>query len=387
MGCSTSRPSSPTLPGAADLTLTGAQTPTAHLRALATGELRGAIAPCRDSQDAETLTTLRFVAALEAGPGGAGVVEWPRRPYAGVDLRPAPVRRGSPARSRLLRGGAATRPPPADLKRVTRGLVRGPTSVSDWGDPGHERRPAARTSTSTGGGALIENISLNFPERDAAAKTADCTYGVDAHFFKDARNHGDVATCEVDATCADGEACDCTGARDRCAAAQAPRAKAPPARAAVFRRRSPWWYSRSPAPRRLRRSPCRPWCRRTSWRWPRLLPDAARRRMSSGLRRTGSGLRRPRSSYAARTGGRITAPSRPPATGCAASPAWSAHAYAVRGGLAALPTGLMWSRSRPDWTKKERPGSKSLRGASGKEGRQGRNLSCPAGPKGEGVYP
>ncbi len=208
-------------PGAADPTLSGAQTPTATFTPLATGAYTVQLR-VRDSQLAETTTTLRFVAALKQDLVVQASWNGRMKAYAGVDLDLHLVRPGSPLFGYFEEGPNLTTS--GDLNGYA-WTVRGNNDF-DWGGPGDEDDPQLNLDE-TGGGALIENISLNFPERDPACATADCAYGVYLHYFKDARNHGAVDDCDVDATCAEGEVCGCPGARDRCVANEAPASASP----------------------------------------------------------------------------------------------------------------------------------------------------------------
>ncbi len=98
-------------------------------------------------------------------------------------------------------------------------LMRTPDSGFDfeWGEPGRHDDPRLNIDD-TGTGALLENVSLNYPEHAAACSSADCRYGVFVHWFRDARAAQGPA-CTV---CSDGEPCACA-AGQRCVADVAPR--------------------------------------------------------------------------------------------------------------------------------------------------------------------
>jgi len=91
----------------------------------------------------------------------------------------------------------------------------------DWGLAGSSDDPVLNVDD-TGSGALLENVSLNFPENDPPCATASCRYKVLVHYFKDGRTSSPTG-CFVDggAGCLDGEACNC-GTTSRCVADSAP---------------------------------------------------------------------------------------------------------------------------------------------------------------------
>lgn len=85
----------------------------------------------------------------------------------------------------------------------------------EWGDAGTSDDPRLNLDD-FGTGPLVENISLNYPERDPRCATQRCDYQVLVHYFADARSHSGNANCEVTGApgCRDGEACACpTGQR------------------------------------------------------------------------------------------------------------------------------------------------------------------------------
>ncbi|MBK7864106.1 MAG: choice-of-anchor D domain-containing protein [Archangiaceae bacterium] len=93
----------------------------------------------------------------------------------------------------------------------------------EWGEPGPADDPRLNLDD-TGAGALLENVSLNYPEHAAPCAGDACTYQVLVHYFRDARDAGAVSSCSVSG-CRDGERCDCAAGL-RCVADLAPAADA-----------------------------------------------------------------------------------------------------------------------------------------------------------------
>jgi hypothetical protein len=89
----------------------------------------------------------------------------------------------------------------------------------DWGVVGTPDDPKLNIDD-IGMGALLENISLNYPERDAMCDGGRCRYKVLVHYFRDYRL-GNDGPCTVDGgtACKDGDQCDCSMSGDRCVAA------------------------------------------------------------------------------------------------------------------------------------------------------------------------
>jgi hypothetical protein len=211
-------------PGAESAALTAPHTASPTFVPLATGPYEVQLT-VSDQQGHQTSTTLRFVVALKQDL----VVQasWSGRmgAYANVDLDLHLVRPSSQPFSYFEEG--LNQKTSGDLNGFswgvyTNNMVQG--FDFDWGQQGTFDNPRLNLDD-TGGGPLLEIISLNLPENDPACATADCAYGVYVHFFEDRRPSG--ATCTVDGTCADGEVCDCTGAGERCVANLAPAGTAP----------------------------------------------------------------------------------------------------------------------------------------------------------------
>ena len=199
--------------------LINANTPRATLRPSATG-LYIAELQVTDSQGNVGLTTITFEVAVKndlvvqldwAGSSGVDVDLHLVRPGAGPFSPFAQVDGG--LRSGDLNGYASTsRPDGGDF---------------DWGLAGTFDDPRLNFDD-TGSGALVENISLNGPEADAACASGPCTYGVFVHGFRDARNDAGVVSCAVDGGpgCLDGESCGCANGTV-CVALSAPAGVAP----------------------------------------------------------------------------------------------------------------------------------------------------------------
>ncbi len=212
-------------PGAQGLALSGVATPQVQLRPLITGEytLRLTVT---DSRQSATSVTLRFAVAVKQDL--VAQLRWPG--FAGVDLdlhlvRPsaggsdpfdgvfAPFSAGAGGKTSGDLNGYARRQRDAN---VLAGYD------FDWGLAGASDDPVLNVDD-RGDGQLLENISLNFPEHDAACATPPCTYRVYVHVFNDARAHAAPAACVVDGGvgCTDGQACECPGDQ-RCVAESAP---------------------------------------------------------------------------------------------------------------------------------------------------------------------
>lgn len=199
--------------------LTGGTTPTARLVPFAAGAytLRLTVA---DVQRNTSSVELKLQAAVKQDL--VAQLAWVGS--SGVDLDVHLVRPGSQPFSFFSEGTASR----------TSGDVNGWSQLSraadagfdfDWGDPGPFDDPRLNIDD-TGAGALLENVSVNYPEHAAQCAAADCTYQVLVHYFRDARSDGGTSACTVDGTsCRDGEACDCTGGL-RCVANLAPIADA-----------------------------------------------------------------------------------------------------------------------------------------------------------------
>lgn len=174
--------------------LSNANTPRATLRPSATG-LYVAELQVTDSQNNIGTTTVTFEVAVKNDL----VVQLDWTGSNGVDID-----------VHLVRPGAA---PFAPFASADGGLVSGDmngysaTSRADggsfdWGFAGTFDDPRLNFDD-TGGGALLENVSLNGPEGG--------TFGVYVHGFRDARTDAGMVSCVVDggAGCLDGESCSC----------------------------------------------------------------------------------------------------------------------------------------------------------------------------------
>ncbi|MBL9037890.1 MAG: choice-of-anchor D domain-containing protein [Archangium sp.] len=212
--------------GAPPLALSGAATAQVQLRPVATGTYVLELS-VKDAQQKETLVRLTFAVAIKQDL--VVQLQWPG--FADVDLD-----------VHLVRPSASTGPADpfsgvfsffeAGASQKTAGDINGyaatvQRSMSasgfdfDWGNAGSSDDPKLNLDD-TGNGPLIENVSLNFPENDAACATASCTYKVMVHYFRDQRSTT-AAACVVDGGvgCLDGESCSCV-ATERCVADSAP---------------------------------------------------------------------------------------------------------------------------------------------------------------------
>lgn len=195
----TSTPSGSTPP-----VLTNASSPRATLRPSATG-LYTAELQVTDSQNNVGTTTLTFEVAVKNDL--VVQLDWTGSSGVALDVH-------------LVRPGAMPFAPFAATD-AGRGLISGDmngysaTSRADggsfdWGFMGVFDDPRLNFDD-TGGGALVENVSLNGPEGDETCASGTCTYGVFVHGFRDSRNDAGVVPCFVDggAGCLDGESCGC----------------------------------------------------------------------------------------------------------------------------------------------------------------------------------
>ena len=213
--------------GAMGLGISGATTAQATLRPIVTGEYTLELT-VKDTQLHATVVTLKFAVALKQDL--VAQLQWPG--FGDVDLD-----------IHLVRPSAATQPTDpfsgvfaffeaGDAGR-TSGDVNGYSVIKkmntpgfdfDWGNVGTSDDPKLNIDD-TGAGALLENVSLNYPENDPQCATATCTYKVLVHYFKDARAPMAPAACTIGATCGDGLACSCATPQ-RCVADSAPKGDA-----------------------------------------------------------------------------------------------------------------------------------------------------------------
>ncbi|MDP2275494.1 MAG: choice-of-anchor D domain-containing protein [Archangium sp.] len=182
--------------------LNNATTPRATLRPAATG-LYTAELSVTDSQNNAGVTTVTFEVAVKNDL--VVQLDWTGSNGVDVDLH-------------LVRPGASPFSPFTQPDGgLTSGDLNGYSATSrpdggafDWGFAGVFDDPRLNFDD-TGGGSLLENISLNGPEGDEACASGPCTYGVFVHGFRDARTDAGVVSCVVDggAGCLDGESCGC----------------------------------------------------------------------------------------------------------------------------------------------------------------------------------
>lgn len=208
--------------------LGGAQTPSPSFTPVASGAYEVTLA-VKDAQGHQTTTTLKFVAVLKedlvvqlswGGDDGA---------YAGVDLDVHLVRPSSTTPADDF-GGVYSffeEGPNAETSGDMNGFSFGYQQANkasgvnfDWGTSGVFDDPRLNVDDK-GGGQLIENVSLNYPENDAQCATSACAYKIVVHYFNDARVAPAPEACVVGGTCRDGEGCTCTGAEERCVASTA----------------------------------------------------------------------------------------------------------------------------------------------------------------------
>ncbi len=182
--------------------LNNANTPRATLRPSATGLYTAELA-VTDSQNNVGLTTVTFEVAVKNDL----VVQLDWTGSNGVDVDLHLVRPGASPFSSFAQpdGGLNS----GDMNGYS-ATSRPDGGAYDWGFSGVFDDPRLNFDD-TGGGALLENISLNGPEGDGLCASGPCTYGVYVHGFRDARTDAGVVSCVVDggAGCLDGESCGC----------------------------------------------------------------------------------------------------------------------------------------------------------------------------------
>lgn len=205
----TSTPSGSTPP-----VLTNANTPRATLRPSATG-LYTAELQVTDSQNNVGTTTVTFEVAVKNDL----VVQLDWTGGSGVDLDVHLVRPGAQPFAPFAPGDAGL--VSGDMNGYS-ATSRADGGTFDWGFMGVFDDPRLNFDD-TGGGALLENVSLNGPEGADSCATGPCTYGVFVHGFRDSRNDAGVVPCFVDggAGCLDGESCGCANGTV-CVASSAP---------------------------------------------------------------------------------------------------------------------------------------------------------------------
>lgn len=217
--------------GTSPLVLGNAQTPIATLRpkelsGFATGNYTVELT-VKDSQGASTTVFMHFVIALKED--FVVQLSWPGFSNVDLDLhliRPSAVLSpGDPfsgAFSFFETGPLGKTA--GDIHGYAASIQKSQTGFDfDWGDVGTPDDPRLNLDDK-GGGELIENISLNYPENDPLCAASSCTYKIMVHYFKDGRDSTSALACNVTGTsCQDGEACDCADAKSRCVGNTAPK--------------------------------------------------------------------------------------------------------------------------------------------------------------------
>lgn len=227
-----------TPPDAPNVSLIGATTPTATLApqsTLATGEYEIRLT-VSDAQNHTSVTTLKFAVVLKQDL--VVQVSWngDNNAYANVDLDVHLVRPSASGSTDPFAGAFSyfdegpNQKTSGDMNGYAFSVYAANMSQGldfDWGQAGTADDPRLNLDE-TGNGALIENVSLNYPENDPACATGDCIYKVFVHYFADKRSHNAPPACTVTGTtpCVDGAVCDCTAAGDRCVANSAPKGAA-----------------------------------------------------------------------------------------------------------------------------------------------------------------
>ncbi|MHB8874369.1 MAG: choice-of-anchor D domain-containing protein [Myxococcaceae bacterium] len=214
-------------PGATTPALGGAATSQATLRPFATGEYTLRLTS-KDTQGHASSTTVKFVVAIKEDL--VAQLSWSG--FAEVDLdvhliRPSSVLTADPfsgAFSFFEEG----------LANKTSGDVNGYSRLKkentpgfdfEWGRVGTSDDPRLNLDD-FGSGALVENVSLNYPENDPVCDGGPCTYKVMVHYYADRRAATAPPACMVGSGCVDGAACDCA-AGSRCVANGSPDGGAP----------------------------------------------------------------------------------------------------------------------------------------------------------------
>ena len=184
--------------------LANANTPRATLRPSATG-IYTAQLQVTDSQNNVGTTTVTFEVAVKNDL----VVQLDWTGSSGVDLDVHLVRPGAQPFEAFEATDAGRGLISGDMNGYS-ATSRADGGSFDWGSSGVFDDPRLNFDD-TGGGALLENVSLNGPEGDSACATGPCTYGVFVHGFRDSRNDAGMVACFVDggAGCLDGESCGC----------------------------------------------------------------------------------------------------------------------------------------------------------------------------------
>lgn len=210
--------------GGMSLSLAGATTSQVQLRPVVTGDyvLELTVA---DVQMHATTITIRFAVAVKEDL--VAQLQWTGASDVDLDVhlvRPSAATGGTFSGAFDFFSHGTSSKTAGDINGyavTTQRAMPGAGFDFDWGLAGSADDPRLNVDD-TGSGALLENVSLNYPENDPDCATASCRYKVMVHYFKDARTHS-PSGCFVDGGvgCLDGEACSC-GTTERCVADGAP---------------------------------------------------------------------------------------------------------------------------------------------------------------------
>ncbi|HEY3452577.1 MAG TPA: choice-of-anchor D domain-containing protein [Myxococcales bacterium] len=154
--------------------------------------------------------------SLEALPQRDLAVElsWEKQPSVDLDVH-------------LVKPGPCGADPSCLFSRLgdASGYTSGKTGgVFDWGEAGAAYDNPRLDIDDQGDKSLIENVNLNRPENDPACATAECTYDVYVHYFKDWRSGSPTAPACPGKPCKEGDECGCgataAGAGSLCVSAR-----------------------------------------------------------------------------------------------------------------------------------------------------------------------
>jgi hypothetical protein len=191
--------------------ISGSTTSQAQLRPVITGEYVIELT-VKDSQASAVSVRAKFHVVLKQDL--VVQLQWP--PFSGVDLDLHLIRPSSISGNDDFTGAFSffssgpSNKTAGDINGFSVGVQKANAGFNfDWGNMGSTDDPKLNLDD-TGAGPLVENISLNFPENDAACATSNCTYSVMAHYFKDARALTPSACVVTGANgCKDGSSCVC----------------------------------------------------------------------------------------------------------------------------------------------------------------------------------
>ncbi len=211
--------------GVQGLALTGANTPQVIFRPIATGEYALQLT-VTDAQGASSATTLKLAAVVRDDL--VAQLSWSG--FANVDLdvhliRPSSVTSSDPFSGAFSFFDPASGKTAGDISGYAATVQKANAASGfnfNWGSGGTADDPRLNVDD-TGGGQLLENVSLSYPENDPACDNGPCRYKVMVHYFGDGRPDSATA-CTIDggAGCeSDGKPCSC-GAGQGCVADVAP---------------------------------------------------------------------------------------------------------------------------------------------------------------------